>query len=242
MTVWKHWKNIQNDLEVNTMDTNKKTHILNMLSECAQALSKNNMEAFVAKDKEEAKEIFKNLLSDCDTVTMGGSMTIGECGLLDILRSGDYTFYDRNVPGLSPDEIGDIYRKAFSCDAYISSSNAITQNGELYNVDGNSNRVAAMLFGSKKLIVVAGYNKVVKDIDQAIIRVKSHAEPANCVRLGIGSYCAEKGSCVSLSASNPNMCSGCNSDSRICANFTVMAHQRNKDRVKVILVAEELGY
>ncbi len=224
------------------MDSNKKTHILKMLDECAKALSKNNMEAFVAKDKEEAKEIFKNLLSDCKTVTMGGSMTIGECGLTDILKSGDYTFYDRNAPGLTYDDVADIYRKAFSCDAYISSSNAITQNGELYNVDGNSNRVAAMLFGSKKLIVVAGYNKVVKDLDQAIIRVKTHAAPANCVRLGIDSYCSEKGSCLSLSTPNPDMCSGCTSDSRICASYTVMARQRNKDRVKVILIAEELGY
>ncbi len=224
------------------MDSNKKTHIIKMLNGCAEALSKNNMEAFVAKDKEEAKEIFKTLLSDCDTVTMGGSMTIGECGLTDILKSGDYTFYDRSAPGLTPEEIADIYTKAFSVDAYISSSNAITQNGELYNVDGNSNRVAAMLFGSKKLIVVAGYNKIVKDIDQAIIRVKTHAAPANCIRLGLGSYCAEKGSCQSLSTPNPHMCSGCNSDSRICASYTVMARQRNKDRVKVILVAEELGY
>ena len=234
---------MQNDIrDVKKMDSNKKAHILTMLGECADALAKNNMEAFVAKDKEEAKEIFKTLLSDCDTVTMGGSMTIGECGFQEILKNGNYTFYDRNVPGLTPDEIGDIYRKAFSCDAYISSSNAITQNGELYNVDGNSNRVAAMLFGSKKLIVVAGYNKVVKDIDQAIIRVKTHAAPANCVRLGIDTYCSQKGSCVSLTQSNPDLCSGCNSDSRICASYTVMARQRNKDRVKVILIAEELGY
>ena len=224
------------------MDNHKKTQILKMLNECAKSLSKNNMEAFVAKDKEEAKEIFENLLSDCKTVTMGGSMTIGECGLTDILKNGDYTFYDRNAPGLTSDDVADIYRKAFSCDAYISSSNAITQNGELYNVDGNSNRVAAMLFGSKKLIVVAGYNKIVKDLDQAIIRVKTHAAPANCVRLGIDSYCSEKGSCLSLSAPNPDMCSGCTSDSRICASYTVMARQRNKDRVKVILIAEELGY
>ena len=180
------------------MDNHKKNQILKMLGECAAALSKNNMEAFVAKDKDEAKEIFKELLSDCDTVTMGGSMTIGECGLTDILKSGDYTFYDRNVPGLTPDEIGDIYRKAFSCDAYISSSNAITQNGELYNVDGNSNRVAAMLFGSKKLIVVAGYNKVVKDLNQAILRVKTHAAPANCIRLSKDTYCSKCGHCVSI--------------------------------------------
>ena len=224
------------------MDSNKKTHIMTKLQECAKALSENNMEAFVAKDCQEAVEIVKTLLSDCKTVTMGGTMTIGECGITQLLKEGDYTFYDRNAPGLTPDEINDIYRKAFSCDAYISGSNAITENGELYNVDGNSNRVAAMLFGSKKLIVVAGYNKVVKDLDQAIIRVKTQAAPANCVRLGIDSYCASKGSCISAQNADADMCSGCKGDARICSNYTVMARQRNKDRVKVVLVAEELGY
>lgn len=224
------------------MDTHKKAHIMTKLNECAKALCKNNMQAFVAENKEQALEIVRELLEDCKTVTMGGTMTAGECGITQLLKEGDYTFYDRTAPGITPEEIGEIYRKAFSCDAYISSSNAITENGELYNVDGNSNRVAAMLFGSKKLIVVAGYNKIVKDIDQAIIRVKSHAAPANCVRLGKNTICAAKGSCVSLNDPDSQMCSGCESDGRICASYTVMSRQLNKDRVKVVLVGEELGY
>ncbi len=224
------------------VDANVKKHIKMRLEKCAKALNANNMETFVASTKEEAKEIAKKLLSDCDTVTMGGCRSANECGITDMLSNGNYTFYNRNREGITPDEINDIYRKAFSCDAYISSSNAITENGELYNVDGNSNRVAAMLFGSRKLIVVAGYNKIVKNIDEAINRVKNIAAPINCLRLGIDSYCSHTGSCVSCENANSEMPSGCKSDSRICCNYTVMAHQRNKDRVKVILVAEELGY
>ena len=159
-----------------------------------------------------------------------------------MLSNGDYTLYNRNREGITPEEISDIYRKAFSCDAYITSSNAITEKGELYNVDGNSNRVAAMLFGPRKVIVVAGYNQIVKDIDEAIERVKNVAAPVNCMRLGIDNYCSKTGSCISCSEKDADMPSGCKSDSRICCNYTVMAQQRNKDRVKVILVAEQLGY
>ena len=168
-------------------------------------------------------------------------MTAAECGIPELLRNGDYTFYDRSVPGLTPEQITDIYRKAFTCDAYISGSNAITENGELYNVDGNSNRVAAMLYGSKKLIVIAGYNKIVKDIDSAIKRVRETAAPANCVRLGLDNYCTHTGNCIA-SDRDGDMCDGCDAESRICCNYVVMSRQRMKDRVKVVLVAEELGY
>ena len=223
-------------------DNNLKAHIMNKIEKCAKALAANNMEPFIAADANEAKKIVADLLKDCHTVTMGGSMSAFECGIPEMLSEGDYTFYDRNRPGITPEEIQDIYRKAFSCDAYISSSNAITEHGELYNVDGNSNHVAAMLFGSKKLIVIAGYNKIVKDIDAAIARVKQTAAPANCIRLGIDNYCAHSGSCVSCEKAGADMASGCSSESRICCNYVVMSKQRQKDRVKVVLVAEELGY
>lgn len=223
-------------------DKNVEKHIMLKLEKCAKALEANNMQAFIASTKEEAREIAAKLLSDCDTVTMGGSMSAHECGIPDMLKSGNFTFYDRSEPGLSPEGVQDIYRKAFTCDAYISSSNAITEKGELYNVDGNSNRVAAMLFGSKKLIVIAGYNKIVKNTDEAAARVKQTAAPINCLRLGIDNYCAKAGSCVSCEKADAGYTDGCSSDSRICCNYVVMSRQREKDRVKVILVAEPLGY
>ena len=222
----------------------QKSHeeILKLLKETALALEKNNMQTFVVKNKAEALQTVKSLISKGATVTMGGSQSIIECGIYDMLKNGDYNFYDRTAPGVTEEEKNEIYRKAFSSNAYLSSSNAITKNGELYNVDGNSNRIAAMLYGSDKLIVVAGYNKIVETIDDAVLRVKTKAAPPNCERLNLNNYCRQTGKCVSLTKENPLLCDGCSSEGRICCNYVVMSYQRNKQRVKVVLVAEELGY
>ena len=158
-------------------------------------------------------------------------MTLFETGIIDLLRSGSYKFLDRYQQGLSPDDIMNIYRQSFCADAYLVSSNAITENGELYNVDGNSNRVAAMLYGPKSVIVVAGYNKIVKDIEAAKARLEEVAAPANCVRLNMGTPCTTAGKCCH-----------CNSEGKICCDTVIMGRQRTKDRIKVILVGEELGY
>ena len=136
----------------------------------------------------------------------------------------------------------DIYRKTFSADVYFTSSNAVTLKGELYNVDGNSNRVAAMIFGPEKVVVVVGVNKLVNSIDDAVSRVKEIAAPANCVRLEKNTYCKVNGKCVTADDKTGDFCAGCRSEDRICCNYTVMSMQRNKGRVNVIIVNEELGY
>lgn len=215
--------------------------ILSLLKTTAKNLEKNNMQTVIAKNKAEAIEAVKSFLFPKATLTIGGSKTIVDTGIYDMLKKGDYIFYDR-ADASTQEEKEEIYRKAFSCDAYLSSSNAITKSGVLYNVDGNSNRVSAMLFGPKTLIVVAGYNKIVENMSEAVERVKKIAAPLNCERLGIDNYCALKGQCVSLNGENPDICDGCYSDRRICCSYTAMAYQRIKDRVKVILVAEELGF
>ena len=129
-----------------------------------------------------------------------------------------------------------------SADAFFTSSNAVTENGELYNVDGNSNRVAAILYGPKSVIVVCGVNQLVRNISEAIERVKTKAAPPNTVRLGIDTYCAKAGQCVSLNKENPELCEGCHGDGRICCNYVVCAQQRHVNRIKVIIINEELGY
>lgn len=213
------------------MDKNKYEIIKIKMQRTAEALRKNNFYCECAESTQDALEIVKSLISEGDSISAGGSMTLVETGVLDLIRNGKYNFYDRNVAGLSKEEIDDIYLKSFSCDAYFTSSNAITENGELFNIDGNSNRVAAMLYGPKSVIVIAGYNKIVKDIDAAKRRLEEIAAPANAVRLNTGTPCTVTGKCCN-----------CSSDNRICANTVIMSHQRRKDRVKVILVAEELGY
>ena len=224
------------------MNQYKKQIIEVKINNTIAALAKNNMNGIYAPDCQAAVEEVKKLLPDGCTVSMGGCATAAETGILDLLRSGRYNFLDRNVPGLTGEQIMDIYRKTFCADAFITSANAVTENGELYNVDGNSNRVSAMLFGPDKVIVIAGYNKIVSDIDDAIKRVKTTAAPINAARLGCDTPCTKTGKCVSLSKQNPHLCDGCASDARICANYTVMARQRRNDRVYVILVGEELGF
>lgn len=207
----------------------------------AENLRKNNMETFIVKTREEAKALALSMIPEGAVCASGGSVTLSECGIIDAVKAGNYTYLDRNAPALTAEEKEEMMLRAQTCDVYLSSSNAITEDGELYNVDGNSNRVSNLLFGPKTVIFVAGINKIVKDLDEAVVRVKTIAAPLNCKRLGCDTYCAKTGKCISL-VQGGNMPKGCNSDGRICVNFTVMARQRKKDRVKVILVEESLGY
>ncbi len=205
-------------------------------------LEKNNMQAFFAQNCKEAVEIVKGLIKKGDTVTMGGSMSVMESGVYDLITNGDYNFLDRSRKGITPEEIEEIYRKTFFADAYFSSSNAVTENGELFNVDGNSNRVAAILYGPKSVIMIVGKNKIVKNTDAAINRVKTVAAPKNTKRLGKQTYCNLNGKCVSLSGDNEYICDGCGTTDRICRNYVFCGPQAKKDRIKVIIVNENLGY
>ena len=213
------------------MDRNKYEIIRLSMERTAEALRRNNYYAVCADNCDEAMEILENLMDENSTVAVGGSMTLFETGIIDYLRSGRFEFYDRYEEGLTKEQINDVHRKAFFCDCYVTSTNAVTENGELLNIDGRGNRVAAMIYGPESVIVVAGYNKIVKDIDAAYSRVKEIAAPANAIRLNCKTPCAATGKC-----------SDCKSDTRICSDIVIMGRQGQKDRIKVILVGEELGY
>ena len=122
----------------------------------AAALRKNNMEAYCVKTADEVVPLVKTLLAEGATVGAGGSMTLEECGVMDLLRSGAYHFLDRGAPGLTPEQVRRVFLDSLSADAYLCSANAVTMRGELYNVDGNGNRVAALCYGPASVIVVAG--------------------------------------------------------------------------------------
>ena len=204
------------------------------------ALENNNMTEYTVKTKEEAADIVRSLLKKGDVIASGGSVTLNQCGITDIIKSPDYIYLDRN--SVAPDKTAEIFRKSFSADVYLCSSNAITENGELYNVDGNSNRVAAIAYGPKSVIIIAGYNKIVRNIEEASNRVKKTAAPANTVRLQCDTYCSKSGECAAFTKESQDITSGCSSDERICCNFLISAKQRHKGRIKVILVAENLGF
>lgn len=196
-----------------------------------EALKENGINGYSVKDKEQLKELVKSIIEKGSIVTVGGSMTLFEAGIIDLLRNGDYKFLDRYKEGLTRDEIEKIYRDAFSSDYYITSTNALTEKGELYNVDGNGNRVAAMIYGPKKVIVIAGVNKIVKDLDAAIVRMKEIAAPANAIRLNRNTPCSKVGHCCD-----------CKSPEKICRDYTVIRSQGDKERFHVIIVEENLGY
>ena len=203
-------------------------------------LEKNNMKPYFAQSKEEALSLIKTLVSKGESISHGGSETLKEIGAIELFKSGDYDYIDRS--GLEGEELRQAYIRAFGCDTYFTSVNAVTENGELYNVDGNSNRVACIVYGPRQVIVVVGINKIVANINMAVERVKTICAPLNTKRLECKTPCAATGKCISLSKDNPLICDGCGSPQRICCNYVVSAKQRHKDRIKVIIVNEKLGY
>lgn len=195
------------------------------------ALKLNKMKPFYVENCDQLKIIIRELVKNDKLITIGGSVTLRESGVTEMLEeefSG--AFLDRSA-AQDREEVEEIMRAAFNSDTFITSTNALTEDGELYNVDGNGNRVSAMIFGPRQVIVVAGVNKIVKDMEEAVRRVETIAAPKNTVRLECDTPCARTGEC-----------SHCRSDSRICCSYVRLAQQRVPNRIKVIIVNQELGY
>lgn len=211
---------------------------MNIIKETMENLEKNNMKSYFCETSKDAVSLVENLLSEGETITCGGSMSLKESGVFSLMESGKYNFINRETC----DDVEAVYRAAFSCDTYLMSTNALTRDGVLYNVDGNSNRVAALLYGPKSVIVVCGFNKICENLGEAIERVKRVSAPLNTKRLHTGAYCESMDKCKSLNSENPFMCDGCKGSGRICCNYVVTAQQRHKDRIKVVIVGEELGF
>lgn len=212
---------------------------MELLKKTAENLEKNNYKAYIVNSKEEVYPLIKSLVSKDSVIGFGGSESLKDTNVLDLLLADGYTLLDRRKEGA---DVHKIYRDNFNAHFFLCSSNAITEDGCLYNVDGTANRVGAIVFGPENVIIVAGKNKIVKNIDEAIKRVKEYVAPKNCVRLGLDTYCAKAGRCISLDRGDKEPFSGCDSDKRICCDYVISGKQRIKDRIKVILVNETLGY
>ena len=212
------------------------------LANALVALNKNRFKTYYAETKEEALALALELIPEGARIAAGGSVTLGEIGLLDELRSGKYGFIDRNVFS-SPAERTAKIREGLQADVFFMSSNAVTEDGLLYNVDGSGGRVAALQHGPKSVVVIAGRNKLVPTLQDAVLRVKTIAAPLNTQRLAYRTYCAEKGHCLSVDQGcAEQMTAGCASRQRICSKFSVQAMQFIPGRIKVILVDDELGF
>jgi len=213
------------------MDKNVNFVIEKKVERTIQNLEKNNINAYFVQTEEDALNKIKELISEGDTVSVGGSMTLFEIKAIDLLRNGKYNFFDRYEENLTSEEIKDINRKNFFSNVFLTSSNAITENGELYNVDGRGSRVAPMIYGPDRVIVVVGINKIVGDLDEAIVRNRVLAAPANARRLNKDTACARVGYCVD-----------CNSKNRICNKYVVIKREMDLERTHVIIVNKQLGY
>ena len=192
-----------------------------------KGLESRNMCGYYAKNKEEALAKALELIPEKSKVTKGGSMSVAAIGLADAMRNGDYDFSDRdNMQVKRPAELF-----AFDADVYLASANAITQDGVLVNIDAVSNRVAAIAYGPKKVVLIVGLNKVTPDVDSAMKRARNTAAPINAGRFGGKTPCAFTGTC-----------NDCKSPDTICCNFLITRYSKFKDRIHVILVDDNLGF
>jgi len=195
------------------------------------SLEKNGFKTLYMATKREAADEVLKLIPKGVLVGVGGSMTVRELGLVEALIRRGNEVAQHWQAGLSEEERMVARRRQLTSDVFLTSSNAITERGQLVNIDGAGNRVAAMIFGPKKVIVVAGANKIVKDLNEALERVRKVAAPMDARRLNLKTPCAVSG-----------VCTDCDAPDRICRVTTIMDRKPLKTDITVVLVGEELGY
>ncbi len=213
------------------MDNDITWYIDKQIEKTINALEKRNMKGIFVKDEQELLEVLKSLIQENSIVGVGDSVTLLETGVLDFLRKGNYVFLDKYREGITSEEKKQIYIQNFTADTFLCSTNALTEDGELYNIDGNGSRVAPMIYGPKQVIIVAGINKLVRNLEEAERRVRNYAAPLDAKRLNKDTPCTKLGHCVN-----------CKSTNRICNDFVTITGQFVKNRIKVIIVAKTLGY
>ena len=192
-----------------------------------KGLASRNMTGYYAADKAAALRQALALIPEGSAVTMGGAMSAHEIGLVAALKAGNYNFIDR-------DEYADkraAMLAAYDADVFLASANAITEDGVMVNVDGNSNRVSAIAQGPKKVVFIVGMNKVCNDVDSAIKRARNVAAPINAQRFGLSTPCSKTGACMN-----------CKSPDTICCQILITRFSRHQDRIHVILVNDSLGF
>ena len=195
-------------------------------------LKQRHYEAFFCPTAQEAVEKITGMIPEGSSVTWGGSMTIRDMGLTKALHNKEgLDIWDRDLAP-SREEAQEIYRRAFYADYYLSSVNAMSEDGEIVNIDGNGNRVAAITFGPKRVILVVGINKVAQNLDAAISRARSLAAPANMMRFAD----------LNTPCKNDGMCHDCKSPDSICNYIQIMRNSHPVGRHIVVIVGEELGY
>ncbi len=210
---------------------NKKEYYKNLSQTIIKNLEKRHMKGSYFDNAKEASDFLMASLTPGASVGVGGTQTLEEMGIKEALpKREDLTLYLRK-PDQTYADMEELYLKSFSADFYLMSTNAITANGELFNIDGLGNRTAALIYGPKKVFVVCGMNKVCPDLDSAIKRARNTAAPENCIRLDKNTPCSKTGRCID-----------CMSEDTICSQFVYTRHSSIPGRIHVILIGESLGY
>jgi len=198
------------------------------IQQLAKKLEACNFGVTCVETKEEALAYLKEVIPQGASIGVGGSATLTECGVLDWLTGNkDYNFLDR----YHTDDVKKVFHESLSADVYLMSTNAVTMEGQLYNVDGTGNRTAALIYGPEKVYVLCGVNKIVKDLDEAIKRVEMITAPANNLRLNKENACTKTGSCVHCYASTST-----------CNQFVITRRSGIQGRIHLILINEALGF
>ena len=192
-----------------------------------RGLQSRNMTGWYAASKEEALKKALELIPEGSSVTMGGAMSAHEIGLVEAVRKGNYNFIDRDAM----EDKRAAMLAAYDADVFLSSANAITEDGVMVNIDGNANRVSAIAQGPRKVLFIVGMNKVCDDVDGAIKRARAVAAPANAQRFGLSTPCSKTGSCMN-----------CKSPDTICCQILITRFSRHPGRIHVILVNDSLGF
>lgn len=195
-----------------------------------QQMKRRHINAYYCTNSADAIKQVQELIPEGSSITWGGSLTIREMGLTAALKAGNYQVFDRDEIKTQAEKV-EIYRKAFSCDYYLTSANAITEDGLIVNIDGSGNRVAAITWGPEHVIFVVGMNKVCHDLEAAMSRARHLAAPVNATRIGCKTPCQVDG-----------ICHSCHSTECICNYLHVMRNSYPAGRHTVILVGEEWGY
>ncbi len=202
----------------------------NLAEKLIPNLEKRNFEAYYCDNREQALDKAISLIDKNGTISWGGSKTLKDLNLIEVLKENDYKLIDRDSAS-TPEERNELMKQGLTANTFLTSSNAITEDGILVNIDGNGNRVAAMCYGPDSVIVIAGMNKLCETVEAAVDRVHNVAAVKNAERFGLTKTGCSKGKCVN-----------CLSDECMCSYIVKTRRSKVKGRIKIILVGEELGF
>lgn len=212
------------------MDQNRIKRNQMLGAKIVKELTARNMEAYYTDSKEEALKKALELIPEGSSISWGGSMSVNEIGLKEAVCQGNYHVYNRDIAP-TPEDKRKIELAAYDCDYFLTSANAITEDGIMINIDGHSNRVSSIAAGPQNVLMIIGMNKVTRDVDSAMSRARNEAAPINAQRFDLSTPCCKTGACFD-----------CKTPDTICCQILITRYSKTPQRIKVILVNEDLGF